>query len=71
MNLSFDAYTKAAQQFSIADAQLMNKNTACAEIDRVLTAAITLVCHTSRISKQRDGAEPSIIGPPSLPYPSN
>jgi pyruvate decarboxylase len=38
----FDAYTKAAQQFSIADAQLMNKNTACAEIDRVLTAAITL-----------------------------
>jgi pyruvate decarboxylase len=31
---------KAAQQFSIADAQLMNKNTACSEIDRVLTAAI-------------------------------
>jgi pyruvate decarboxylase len=31
---------KAAQQLSIADAQLMNKSTACSEIDRVLTAAI-------------------------------
>jgi len=36
----FDAYTKAAQQFSIAQAELMNKHTACAEIDRVLTAAL-------------------------------
>jgi pyruvate decarboxylase len=37
----FDAYVKAAQQFSIADAQLMDAPRACAEIDRVLTAVMT------------------------------
>jgi TPP-dependent 2-oxoacid decarboxylase len=40
---SFDAYTKAAQQFSIADAQLMDQASACKEIDRVLTAVMTQV----------------------------
>jgi len=37
----FDAYTKAAQQFSIADAQLMEKSSACAQIDRVITSILT------------------------------
>jgi pyruvate decarboxylase len=40
----YDAYVKAAQQFSVADAQLMEKSNACAQIDRVLTSVITQVC---------------------------
>jgi pyruvate decarboxylase len=43
----FDAYTKAAQQFSIADAQLMQVSNACSEIDRVITQVITQV-HPAR-----------------------
>jgi pyruvate decarboxylase len=37
----FDAYVKAARNFSIADAQLMERSNACSEIDRVLTQVIT------------------------------
>jgi pyruvate decarboxylase len=44
----FDAYTKAAQQFSIADAQLMEKSSACAQIDRVITSILTQVCSRLR-----------------------
>ncbi|KAG7088469.1 hypothetical protein E1B28_012458 [Marasmius oreades] len=36
----YDAYTKAAEQFTIAQALLTNKETAAAEIDRVLTECI-------------------------------
>jgi pyruvate decarboxylase len=48
----YDAYVKAAQQFSIADAQLMEKSNACAQIDRVLTSIITQVCIFNFISFQ-------------------
>jgi pyruvate decarboxylase len=41
----FDAYTKVAQQYSIADARLMDKTAACSEIDRVITATIVHVSH--------------------------
>jgi pyruvate decarboxylase len=40
----FDAYVKAAQQFSITDAQLMDRSSAAAQIDRVLTQVLTQVC---------------------------
>lgn len=40
---SFDAYFKAAQQFSIAHANLTDANTAAAEIDRVLTECLLMV----------------------------
>ncbi|EPQ54543.1 pyruvate decarboxylase THI3 [Gloeophyllum trabeum ATCC 11539] len=38
----FDAYTKAAELFTASQATLMNKSTAAAEIDRVLTDCIVL-----------------------------
>lgn len=37
----FDAYEKAASQFTVAQAHLMSKDTAAAEIDRVLSACVT------------------------------
>ncbi|KDQ62391.1 hypothetical protein JAAARDRAFT_30294 [Jaapia argillacea MUCL 33604] len=37
----FDAYTKAAEQFTVSQATLMNKTTAAYEIDRVLNDCIT------------------------------
>lgn len=40
----FDAYEKAAEQFTISQAILKDPNTAAAEIDRVLTDCITSVC---------------------------
>lgn len=51
-SVRFDAYVKAAQQFSIADAQLMNKSTVCAEIDRVLTTTITRASFPANIRKR-------------------
>jgi TPP-dependent 2-oxoacid decarboxylase len=39
----FDAYLKAAEQFTVSQAVLMGKGNAAAEIDRVLTDCITLV----------------------------
>ncbi|CAL1712960.1 unnamed protein product [Somion occarium] len=38
----FDAYLKAAQQFTISQASLNNKRTAAAEIDRVLTDCVIM-----------------------------
>ncbi|KAG2145865.1 thiamine diphosphate-binding protein [Suillus clintonianus] len=40
-NGRFDAYTKAAEQITIAQAMIMNKTHAAAEIDRILTECIT------------------------------
>ena len=40
---SYDAYYKAAQEFTIAQATLATKETAAAEIDRVLTDCIVTV----------------------------
>ncbi|KAH8108688.1 pyruvate decarboxylase [Phellopilus nigrolimitatus] len=37
----FDAYEKAAQQFTVAQAHLMSKETVAAEIDRALVACVT------------------------------
>ncbi|KZT42636.1 pyruvate decarboxylase [Sistotremastrum suecicum HHB10207 ss-3] len=37
----FDAYTKAAEQFTVAQTNLMNLENAASEIDRVLTQCIT------------------------------
>lgn len=42
----FDAYQKAAEQFTIAQAYLTDKSTAAAEIDRVLIECITHVRQT-------------------------
>ena len=39
----FNAYEKAAEQVTVAQASLMSKVNAAAEIDRVLTQCITLV----------------------------
>lgn len=39
----FDAYLKAAELFTVAQASLTDKDTAAAEIDRVITACITRV----------------------------
>ncbi|OCH83963.1 pyruvate decarboxylase [Obba rivulosa] len=38
----YDAYYKAAQQFTIAQASINNKDTAAAEIDRILTECVVL-----------------------------
>lgn len=40
-NGKFDVYTKAAENVTIAQAMLMNKTQAAAEIDRILTVCIT------------------------------
>ncbi|KAG1749231.1 thiamine diphosphate-binding protein [Suillus lakei] len=40
-NGRFDAYTKAAEQITIAQAMIMTKTQAAAEIDRILTECIT------------------------------
>jgi len=41
----FDAYQKAAEQFTISQAYLTRKENADVEIDRVLTDCLTLVRH--------------------------
>lgn len=39
----FDAYRKASEQFTISQADIVNTNTAAAQIDRVLADLITHV----------------------------
>ena len=39
----YDAYLKASEQFTIAQASLTSKDTAAAEIDRVLTKCVSMV----------------------------
>lgn len=39
----FDVYTKVAEQVTISQAMLMNKDQAAVEIDRILTDCITRV----------------------------
>jgi pyruvate decarboxylase len=46
----YDAYVKAAKQFSVADAQLVDRSNVCGEIDRVLTQIISQVCSTLFVS---------------------
>ena len=40
----FDAYQKAAEQFTISQAAITRKENADIEIDRVLTDCVTSVC---------------------------
>ncbi|KAG5220735.1 Pyruvate decarboxylase [Salix suchowensis] len=64
----FDAYEKAAEQFTISQAILKDPNTAAAEIDRVLTDCITSVCLSSFLPEA--AAQPLPLRPAQCISPS-
>ncbi|CAK5270255.1 unnamed protein product [Mycena citricolor] len=73
----FDAYFKASEQFTISQANLIDKDTAAAEIDRVLTDCITLARPVyialptniafTKISSERLKIPLSRLPPPNAP----
>ena len=70
MSTRFDAYRKAAEQFTIAQADITSKATAAAQIDRVLTDLITYVCISCALSNPRLTNLPQ-VRPVYLTMPTN